>query len=111
MPGQAGGDGVVTSRYVVSVVDRSLIDEKRPIMRSDKSQSADEQEPTMSDIKVLVTGASIAGPALAHWLCRRGAEVLVVEQAPVLRPGGRGREGAGDVPCGRERRRRVHLGD
>ncbi|MFD4676027.1 FAD-dependent monooxygenase [Lentzea sp. NPDC058450] len=38
--------------------------------------------------KVLVTGASIAGPALAHWLHRRGAEVTVVERAPGLRPGG-----------------------
>jgi 2-polyprenyl-6-methoxyphenol hydroxylase-like FAD-dependent oxidoreductase len=37
---------------------------------------------------VLVSGASIAGPALAHWLHRRGAEVTVVEQAPALRPGG-----------------------
>lgn len=42
----------------------------------------------MSDIKVLVSGASIAGPALAHWLHRRGADVTVVEQAPGLRPGG-----------------------
>src|SRR3954447_24074346 len=42
----------------------------------------------MSDVRVLVTGASIAGPALAHWLRRRGAEVTVVEQAPRLRPGG-----------------------
>jgi 2-polyprenyl-6-methoxyphenol hydroxylase-like FAD-dependent oxidoreductase len=42
----------------------------------------------MRDIRVLVTGASIAGPALAHWLRRRGAEVTVVEQAPGLRPGG-----------------------
>ncbi|GAA3809899.1 FAD-dependent monooxygenase [Nocardioides panacisoli] len=42
----------------------------------------------MSDVKVLVTGASIAGPALAHWLRRRGAEVTVVEQAPGLRAGG-----------------------
>ncbi|MDX6319765.1 MAG: hypothetical protein QOD35_3165 [Nocardioidaceae bacterium] len=42
----------------------------------------------MRDMKVLVTGASIAGPALAHWLCRRGGEVTVVEQAPWLRPGG-----------------------
>ncbi|MET9494192.1 FAD-dependent monooxygenase [Streptomyces sp. NPDC006552] len=38
--------------------------------------------------KVLVAGASIAGPALAHWLRRRGAEVTVVERAPELRPGG-----------------------
>jgi 2-polyprenyl-6-methoxyphenol hydroxylase-like FAD-dependent oxidoreductase len=42
----------------------------------------------MSDMRVLVTGASIAGPALAHWLSRGGAEVTVVEQAPGLRPGG-----------------------
>lgn len=42
----------------------------------------------MSDTRVLVAGASIAGPALAHWLCRRGAEVTVVERAPELRPGG-----------------------
>jgi 2-polyprenyl-6-methoxyphenol hydroxylase-like FAD-dependent oxidoreductase len=41
-----------------------------------------------SGIRVLVAGASIAGPALAHWLRRRGAEVTVVERAPGLRPGG-----------------------
>lgn len=37
---------------------------------------------------MLVAGASIAGPALAHWLHRRGAEVTVVERSPGLRPGG-----------------------
>jgi 2-polyprenyl-6-methoxyphenol hydroxylase-like FAD-dependent oxidoreductase len=42
----------------------------------------------MSGTRVLVAGASIAGPALAHWLHRRGAEVTVVERAPELRPGG-----------------------
>jgi 2-polyprenyl-6-methoxyphenol hydroxylase-like FAD-dependent oxidoreductase len=42
----------------------------------------------MSGTRVLVTGASIAGPAVAHWLHRRGAEVTVVERAPGLRPGG-----------------------
>src|SRR6202000_1526981 len=42
----------------------------------------------MSDVRVLISGASIAGPALAHWLHRRGAEVTVVEQSPGLRPGG-----------------------
>ncbi|WP_220139942.1 FAD-dependent monooxygenase [Nocardia huaxiensis] len=42
----------------------------------------------MSEIRVLVAGASIAGPALAHWLHRRGAEVTVVERSPGLRPGG-----------------------
>ena len=64
----------------------------------------------MSGTRVLVAGASIAGPALAHWLRRRGAEVTVVERAPGLRPGGqadvdqdrvgshrlRAREGLGD---------------
>ncbi|AZG44576.1 FAD-dependent monooxygenase [Gordonia insulae] len=39
-------------------------------------------------IRVLVAGASVAGPALAHWLRRWGAEVTVVERAPELRPGG-----------------------
>ncbi|WIX91549.1 FAD-dependent monooxygenase [Amycolatopsis sp. DG1A-15b] len=42
----------------------------------------------MSGNRVLVAGASVAGPALAHWLRRRGAEVTVVERAPGLRPGG-----------------------
>ena len=42
----------------------------------------------MSGTRVLVAGASIAGPALAHWLRRRGAEVTVVERASELRPGG-----------------------
>jgi 2-polyprenyl-6-methoxyphenol hydroxylase-like FAD-dependent oxidoreductase len=42
----------------------------------------------VSGNRVLVAGASIAGPALAHWLSRRGAEVTVVERAPELRPGG-----------------------
>ena len=42
----------------------------------------------MNKVRVLISGASIAGPALAHWLHRRGAEVTVVEQSPGLRPGG-----------------------
>jgi 2-polyprenyl-6-methoxyphenol hydroxylase-like FAD-dependent oxidoreductase len=42
----------------------------------------------VSSTEVLVAGASIAGPALAHWLRRRGAEVTVVERAAELRPGG-----------------------
>src|SRR6201996_4692716 len=42
----------------------------------------------MSKVRVLVSGASIAGPAAAHWLHRRGADVTVVEQSPGLRPGG-----------------------
>ena len=42
----------------------------------------------MKDVRVLVSGASIAGPGLAHWLDRHGAEVTVVEQTAGLRPGG-----------------------
>ncbi|MEV6062947.1 FAD-dependent monooxygenase [Nocardia asteroides] len=42
----------------------------------------------MSETRVLVAGASIAGPALAHWLHRWGAVVTVVERAAELRPGG-----------------------
>jgi 2-polyprenyl-6-methoxyphenol hydroxylase-like FAD-dependent oxidoreductase len=42
----------------------------------------------VSSTRVLVAGASIAGPALGHWLRRRGAEVTVMERAPGLRPGG-----------------------
>src|SRR3954451_5128253 len=42
----------------------------------------------VGDVRALISGASIAGPALAHWLHRRGAEVTVVEQAAGLRQGG-----------------------
>ncbi|GAB2964863.1 FAD-dependent monooxygenase [Saccharothrix stipae] len=42
----------------------------------------------MADKQVLVSGASIAGPALAYWLARRGFEPTVVEIAPALRGGG-----------------------
>jgi 2-polyprenyl-6-methoxyphenol hydroxylase-like FAD-dependent oxidoreductase len=37
---------------------------------------------------VLVTGASIAGPALAYWLVRYGFDVTLVERAPTIRTGG-----------------------
>jgi 2-polyprenyl-6-methoxyphenol hydroxylase-like FAD-dependent oxidoreductase len=39
-------------------------------------------------VRVLVSGASIAGPVLAYWLTRRGLEVSVVERAPTLRKTG-----------------------
>ncbi|HVV23384.1 MAG TPA: FAD-dependent monooxygenase [Pseudonocardiaceae bacterium] len=38
--------------------------------------------------RVLVSGAGVAGPALAHWLSRHGAETTVVEAAPTLRTSG-----------------------
>jgi 2-polyprenyl-6-methoxyphenol hydroxylase-like FAD-dependent oxidoreductase len=37
---------------------------------------------------VLVSGASIAGPALAHWLHRHGFRVTIVERAAAFRGGG-----------------------
>ncbi len=37
---------------------------------------------------VLISGASIAGPALAFWLDRHGFDVTVVERAPTIRTGG-----------------------
>ncbi|RSD07881.1 FAD-dependent monooxygenase [Amycolatopsis eburnea] len=42
----------------------------------------------MKNLSVLISGASIAGPALAHWLTRYGCTVTVVERAPSVRPGG-----------------------
>ncbi|AWS43131.1 FAD-dependent monooxygenase [Streptosporangium sp. 'caverna'] len=42
----------------------------------------------MKNITVLISGASIAGPALAYWLNRYGHTVTVVEKAPGLRAGG-----------------------
>ncbi|MHA7987544.1 FAD-dependent monooxygenase [Rathayibacter sp. CAU 1779] len=42
----------------------------------------------MNGTKVLISGASIAGPALAGWLGRNGYDVTVVEKAPAVRPGG-----------------------
>jgi 2-polyprenyl-6-methoxyphenol hydroxylase-like FAD-dependent oxidoreductase len=39
-------------------------------------------------MRVLISGASIAGPVLAYWLSRVGFEVTVVERAPALRKTG-----------------------
>ncbi|MCX5613627.1 FAD-dependent monooxygenase [Streptomyces sp. NBC_00047] len=44
--------------------------------------------PRQAPRTVLISGASIAGPALAHWLGRHGFRPTVVELAPALRPGG-----------------------
>lgn len=42
----------------------------------------------MSRKTVLISGASVAGPALAYWLSRHGFRPTVVERAPRLRGGG-----------------------
>src|SRR3990170_4329015 len=38
--------------------------------------------------RILISGASIGGPALAYWLGKHGFEVTVVERAPAIREGG-----------------------
>lgn len=38
--------------------------------------------------RVLISGASIAGPALAYWLTRYGFSCTIIERAPELRAGG-----------------------
>lgn len=43
---------------------------------------------TATKRKVLISGASISGPALAYWLDRSGFAVTVVEKAGTLRGGG-----------------------
>jgi 2-polyprenyl-6-methoxyphenol hydroxylase-like FAD-dependent oxidoreductase len=42
----------------------------------------------MASPTVLISGAGIAGPALAFWLTRSGYRVVIVEIAPGIRPGG-----------------------
>lgn len=37
---------------------------------------------------VLISGAGIAGPTLAYWLCRFGFTPMLIERAPELRTGG-----------------------
>lgn len=39
-------------------------------------------------MKILISGAGIAGPTLAYWLDRHGFQVTLVEKSPVLRTGG-----------------------
>ncbi len=42
----------------------------------------------MTNPTVVISGAGIAGPALAYWLTRSGYHVVVVELADGIRPGG-----------------------
>lgn len=46
---------------------------------------------------VLISGASVAGPALAYWLHHHGHQVTVVERAPVLRDSGYAVDFRGDA--------------
>ncbi|MFI6813573.1 FAD-dependent monooxygenase [Nonomuraea sp. NPDC050328] len=69
---------------------------------------------------VLISGAGIAGPALAFWLARAGHRVTVVERAPRLRQGGQAVDFRGRVQLGvlermgllaAVRERATHVGD
>jgi 2-polyprenyl-6-methoxyphenol hydroxylase-like FAD-dependent oxidoreductase len=42
----------------------------------------------MKNKTILISGASVAGPALAYWLSRYGFHPTLVERAPAVRPGG-----------------------
>jgi 2-polyprenyl-6-methoxyphenol hydroxylase-like FAD-dependent oxidoreductase len=48
-------------------------------------------------MKVLVSGASVAGPSVALWMGRAGHDVTVVEIAPALRQGGYAVDFRGEV--------------
>lgn len=39
-------------------------------------------------MRILISGASVAGPVLAYWLDKYGFDVTVVERAPTLRKTG-----------------------
>ena len=42
----------------------------------------------MAPLKVLIIGGGIAGPALAHWLSRIGANITLIERSPNMRASG-----------------------
>ena len=42
----------------------------------------------MSKLKVLVVGASIAGPTAAYWFAKAGANVTIIERFPKMRTNG-----------------------
>jgi 2-polyprenyl-6-methoxyphenol hydroxylase-like FAD-dependent oxidoreductase len=54
----------------------------------------------MTGKTVLISGASIAGPALAYWLGRHGFRPTIVEIAPALRTGGNAVDFRGPVHLG-----------
>lgn len=62
----------------------------------------------MTAPRVLITGASIAGPTLAYWLHRYGWRPTLLERAPALRTGGQNVDVRG---AGREVTRRMGLED
>ncbi|GIH24561.1 FAD-dependent oxidoreductase [Acrocarpospora phusangensis] len=75
---------------------------------------------TRTNTNILISGASVAGPALAYWLRRHGFTVTVVERATALRDGGYAVDFRGDVQLSLLRRmgiladverEQTHMGD
>lgn len=73
-----------------------------------------------SKTSILISGAGIAGPALAFWLARHGFETTLVERAPHLREGGQAVDFRGAVHLGvlarmglleAVRARQTHMGE
>ncbi|ASD24219.1 FAD-binding monooxygenase (plasmid) [Cryobacterium sp. LW097] len=60
----------------------------------------------MPNMRVLISGASIAGPVAAYWLARYGWEVTIIERAAQLRVGGHNIDVRG---AGREVARRMGI--
>ena len=54
----------------------------------------------MEHNEVLISGASVAGPALAWWLARRGFRPVIVERSGQLRGGGYAVDFRGQVHLG-----------
>lgn len=54
----------------------------------------------MRNLRILISGASIAGPTLAYWLHRHGFHTTVLERAPAVRGGGFGVDFRGAVHLG-----------
>ncbi|MBD2757769.1 FAD-dependent monooxygenase [Spirosoma validum] len=50
---------------------------------------------TKQNARILIAGASIAGPTLAYWLHKHGFEVTIIEKAPALRLGGQSIDASG----------------
>jgi 2-polyprenyl-6-methoxyphenol hydroxylase-like FAD-dependent oxidoreductase len=64
--------------------------------------------PNRTAPRVLIAGASIAGPTLAYWLHRYGWQPVLLERAPELRAGGQNIDVRG---AGREVARRMGIED
>jgi len=42
----------------------------------------------MPQLKILISGAGVAGSTLAYWLSKQGHQVTIIERSPLLRTGG-----------------------